>query len=408
MVLSAFALGGLQAQQAPAVYLAVPGRANANASIAADGQRVAVAWGARDPKGATDVYVSTSADGGRTFTSPVLANDRIGVARINGEQAPRVVFVPRTGQTPAIDVLWTSRETETTIRIARSMDGGKTFGASRELQGARAAGERGWQALTADSRGGVHALWLDHRAMAADRSTAGAHHHGQDGAPDKVASTNGAATAQKSGLYYSNGSTARELVRGVCYCCKTALATSADGNVFAAWRHVYPGNLRDIAFSVSRDGGRLFSSPVRVSEDRWQLDGCPDDGPAMALDARGTVHLVWPTLVSRPKTHKAMFYATSADGRAFTTRMRVSPEGRNISHPQVAVSREGSVAVLWDEFVNGQRRAFLSRRVGNEFTSPDVLGDTSTYPVPVFVDSTLVVAATEGSVDDSRVAVRRY
>jgi len=35
---------------------------------------------------------------------------------------------------------------------------------------------------------------------------------------------------------------------------------------FAAWRHVYPGNIRDIAFTVSRDGGRTlrnrFASPT--------------------------------------------------------------------------------------------------------------------------------------------------
>ena len=47
---------------------------------------------------------------------------------------------------------------------------------------------------------------------------------------------------------------ARALTSGVCYCCKTSLAI-ADGSVYAVWRHVYPGNMRDIAFTVSRDGG---------------------------------------------------------------------------------------------------------------------------------------------------------
>ena len=46
------------------------------------------------------------------------------------------------------------------------------------------------------------------------------------------------------------------LTGGVCYCCKTALAVGADGAIYAAWRHVYPGNMRDIAFTLSRDGGQ--------------------------------------------------------------------------------------------------------------------------------------------------------
>ena len=57
---------------------------------------------------------------------------------------------------------------------------------------------------------------------------------------------------------------------GVCYCCKTAIAAGPANSLYLAWRHVYPGNMRDIAFTVSRDGGKSFAPPVRVSEDKWQ------------------------------------------------------------------------------------------------------------------------------------------
>ena len=110
--------------------------------------------------------------------------------------------------------------------------------------------------------------------------------------------------------------------------------------MFAAWRHVYPGNIRDIAFTASRDGGRTFAAPLRVSEDKWVLEGCPDDGPAMAVDANNRIHIVWPTLITEGAAEQgahaekdgsaqrssrsprsdtgeptiALFYATSADG----------------------------------------------------------------------------------------------
>ena len=38
---------------------------------------------------------------------------------------------------------------------------------------------------------------------------------------------------------------------GVCYCCKTAIAAGPADTLYLAWRHVYPGNMRDMAFTVS-------------------------------------------------------------------------------------------------------------------------------------------------------------
>ena len=199
-------------------------------------------------------------------------------------------------------------------------------------------------------------------------------------------------------------------MKGVCYCCKTALAAGPDGTLFAAWRHVFAGNIRDIAFTTSRDGGRTFAAPARVSEDRWQFNGCPEDGPALAVDAAGTAHVVWPTVVTQPEAHKALFYATTRDGRTFTARTRVSPMRRNIAHPQVAVGPAGEVAVFWDEIVSGRRHVFLSRRSSNGgFGAVEALSDTTSasYPVPVFADGAFVAAWTEGGGDDSRIVVRR-
>jgi hypothetical protein len=410
------ALASSVATQAPApVHLSVDGRVSANAWVAAAGARVAVAWGARQPGGGTDVYVAVSADGARTFARPVRVTDRPGTARINGENAPRVTFAPRAGRPPAIDVLWASTEgPATTIRLARSTDEGKTFGASHELQSSKASGNRGWATLATDRRGGVHALWLDHRGLAAERRSAEAHHHQHDTttttATTTTTTTDGAAMAQKSGLYYSNGSSEQELVKGVCYCCKTALAAGPDGTLFAAWRHVYPGNVRDIAFTTSRDGGRTFAPAARVSDDRWQLNGCPEDGPALAIDAAGTAHIAWPTVTTQPEPHKALFYSTTSDGKRFATRMRVSPMRRNIAHPQLALGPGGEVAVFWDEIVNGRRRVFLSRKdAASGFGAAEALSDgtSASYAVPVFADGAFVVAWTEGTGDNSRVVVRR-
>ena len=47
----------------------------------------------------------------------------------------------------------------------------------------------------------------------------------------------------------------------------------------------------------SIDGGRRFESLVRVSEDKWERNGCPEDGPTLAVDQAGTIDIAWSTVV---------------------------------------------------------------------------------------------------------------
>ena len=115
----------------------------------------------------------------------------------------------------------------------------------------------------------------------------------------------------------------RDSATGVCFCCKTAVAVDTRGAVYAAWRHIFPGSMRDIAFARSTDGGRHFEPPVRVSEDKWELNGCPEDGPTLAVDQAGTIHIAWATVVNEGEPLKALFYATSRDGKTFSPRARV-------------------------------------------------------------------------------------
>jgi hypothetical protein len=351
---------GLVLSRAPlaasGISLSVEGRSSSNPWIDAVGSFAVVAWGASSA-GKTDVFVAVSRDGGRTFGAPVQVNTTSGEARLGGELPPRVALAPKSGSAePEIVVLWTARGATTEIKESRSLDGGRTFGPSVTLQTAGAPGDRGWPALTMDASGAAHVVWLDHRGLAVDPA-AKAHRHKDPG-------YDGVAMAQKSGLYYaaaklSSSSTGeRELAKGVCYCCKTALVAGRKGELYAAWRHVYPGNYRDMAVAVSRDGGATFSAPVRVSEDGWSITGCPDDGPAMAVDATGAVHLVWPTVIGGSNPEGILVHASTRDGRTFSHRTRIPTLGSpKPSHPQVLVDRHGRIVVAWDEVKEGRRVA---------------------------------------------------
>ncbi len=384
--------------------LAIPGRTNSTPWVAASAGFVAVAWGAAGADKTGDVMLAVSRDGGRSFAPPATVNNVAGHARISGEIAPRVALSPRRGSDPLITVTWNARQANSEIRSATSTDGGRTFTSSIQLATQGAAGDRGWQAATLDAKGALHAIWLDHRGMVADKAAAGGHTH--KGEHD------GVAMAQKSGLYYYSAATGeRELFKGVCYCCKSAMTTGPKGEIYAAWRHVFTGNLRDIAFTVSRDGGKTFSPLVRVNHDNWAINGCPDDGPAMAVDAAGTVHLVWPTVPNG--TEGALHYAVSRDGKAFSAPVRVPTLGSpKPSHPQITIDGAGRAVVAWDEVRNGVRQAALRRvtisRDGQPaFGAIATLADgSSAYPVLAAVPDGIIAAWTSGPPNASVIGVR--
>jgi hypothetical protein len=385
----------LSAQPAPQATLAVPNRVNSTPWVAATGSFVAVTWGAA-ANGKGDIFLAVSRDGGRTFSPPSRVNSVEGDARISGEIAPRVALMARSGvPDPLITVTWNAREGTTQIRTARSRDGGRTFTEEMNLQTKGAIGDRGWQASALDVRGRLHTIWLDHRAMAAARASGD--HSEHKGEHD------GVAMAQRSGLYYAaDGVPERELFKGVCYCCKTALAAGPKGEIYAAWRHVFAGNMRDMGFTLSRDGGKTFTPLMRVNQDGWSIQGCPDDGPAMAVDAKGTIHLVWPTVKDE---QGVILYATSQDGRTFTTPRRLPGLGsRKPSHPQIAIGTNGNPVVAWDEVLQGVRHAAI-HRIGDARPA-EVIGASTSYPVMAATGTGLVAVWTAGPPDRSTIGVR--
>ena len=364
-LLSVLLLVGASAQppRAPAI-VSVPGRANANVSLAAHGTVVAAVWGASLPSGVTDIYAAVSRDNGDTFSAPVRVNAMAGDARVNGEQPPRVAVLERSSGAPAVVVAWTSkRDANGAIVSARSDDGGKTFGPTAPIAGGEAPGNRGWENLSVDSAGKVRVVWLDHRELA--QSGAMAHTEGHHTAPAE-SKKDAVATAQLSKIYTAtigDRASARAITGGVCYCCKTAIATGASNDIYLAWRHVYPDNVRDIAFTVSRDAGQTFAVPMRVSDDRWQIEGCPEDGPALAVDSARRVHIVWPTLVNDGPGGQAsigIFYASSVSGTSFGARQRVPTEG--VPHHPMITTVKGALVLAWDELKNGARQVVVANR----------------------------------------------
>lgn len=419
------------------VTMAVADRLNQTPTLAADGDRVALAWAAALPDATADVYVAMSEDGGRTFGPPTRANELPGDVRAAEQQAPRIAL-----RGNHLAVLWTAKRGGlTALRLAESHDGGRSFAPSRPIAPEGAPGTRGWGSVTIDAADLTQVVWLDTRVAAeakaaADHTvSAGTSSHG---AADHAAMGHGSASvatprgggpspaaapmnhgggmampATRQDVYAATiaadgGVSTRLLAAGVCFCCKTALAGSGE-TLSAAWRDIYGDNWRDISFARI---GRLATASsgeverVRVAQDGWQLAGCPEDGPAMAVDADGAAHLVWPTLVHDNPSVKGVFYSSTTDGQHFPARLRLDTGDRSASHPAVALTKAGDVVAVWEETALTTHHVMLRRLAGGRWTTPVSLNGEERGESPVVAPTRSGVVIAWGAKAGDRRVIR--
>jgi len=183
---------------------------------------------------------------------------------------------------------------------------------------------------------------------------------------------------------------------GACPCCRITLARAGDGGVVAAWRHHFPGNVRDVVTAtVAPEPG----APSRVHSDGWVYPGCPHNGPSVSVSADGRRHVVWYTGASKT----AGLYYRMVDGAG---RSAVAPlalvEGSKLPavHGSVAVLAGNAVVAAFDASADGTRAISVTgAREGARRSSAVVVpgSEGGSYPQIIRVsDSVAVVAYTLG------------
>ena len=141
----------------------------------------------------------------------------------------------------------------------------------------------------------------------------------------------------------------------VCECCQTATAVSADGPV-VAFRDRSDQEIRDI--HVTRVDGGKWTEAVPVHADKWQIDACPVNGPA--LSARGkTVAVAWFTAAGGTGHSYAAFSQDA--GRTWDEPIRLD-DGSSLGQVDIELLDDGSAVATWLEFA-GERTQVRTRRV---------------------------------------------
>jgi hypothetical protein len=170
--------------------------------------------------------------------------------------------------------------------------------------------------------------WLD------GRNTANSNHDNDHG--------HGGAMTLRTAVISTDGQISQEyeLDNRVCDCCQTGGALTTSGPVFV-FRDRSDTEIRDISIVRFIDGS--WTSSINLSNDQWEIMGCPVNGPR--VDAlNDEVAVVWFTAVNEQAKVKIAF--SSDQGLSFGDPIVVAA-GETLGRVDVAFGKSGEAIVCY-------------------------------------------------------------
>jgi len=266
------------------------------------------------------------------------------------------------------------------VALSRSSDEGRTWRALGLAHDDGTQTEHGFVSMAPDGQG-LRLAWLDGRAM-------------PDGGPMQL----------RSAWLGAELGPSEVIDPRVCDCCGTDLVATEDGPL-AVYRDRDEAELRDI--SAARRTGTGWSAPAVVHPDRWQIPGCPVNGPRATL-AGDQLATAWTTGAGGAIQVKLAWSAD--DGATFGTpaaldrpRQDTTPLGR----VDLAAIGEGEVAVVWLQAQGDAGRIMVRRAREDGALGEAVRVGTTTsdrksgFPQVALVDDQLLVAWTDPRAEHS-------
>lgn len=305
-----------------------------------DARRIFVLWQEIIFSGGShggDILFARSEDGGATFSQPVNLSDSVagdGKGRISKDLWHNGSLDVAAGADGAVYAAWT--EYEGALWLARSADGGKSFSDPIRINPDDSKPARA-PSLALDRNRTVYLAWTI----------------GEDDAADiRVAkSTDGGASFTEP----------RIVERSKAYSDAPKLAVDAAGNL-----HLVYAEADRVRYTRSTDGARSFARSRELSGPRTGF-------PSLAIDARGSVYVLWELFSDHRHRPRGLALSVSRDaGRSFSAPGAV-PEsadragGWNGSHQgllmkKLAVNRDGALAIVNSSLKdNARSRVWLMR-----------------------------------------------
>ena len=327
---------------------------------------------------AADVFYVRSADGARTFSSPVRVNSQPGSAIARGAIRGAQIAIGRGGR---IHVAWNGSDGATPqppvnpktgragmpMLYARSNAAGTAFEPQRNLM-TQTTHLDGGGAVAADAAGNVYVGW---------------HAHPGDGEGGEEARRVWIARSIDEGATFAREEAVSDPSTGVCSCCALRMAVTEGDELQLLYRSATDTIHRDIYSLVSRDRGRSFGSE-RVHE--WEIGACPMS--SMSIAGRRPVLRAWET------AGQVYFERAGVAGVPIAPAISDSNPKPNRKHPRLAAGADGRTLLVWTEGTSFGKGGSLAWQEFDEAGRPtEVKGTRDGIPVWGFA---AVVARPDG------------
>ena len=161
----------------------------------------------------------------------------------------------------------------------------------------------------------------------------------------------------------------------LAYAGAAIVITAVTGKTAAAGEHAHglPSD-GDLTSWRSTDGGKSWSNGIPVND----VPGAAAEGlHGLASDGQGHLFSAW---LDKRAQGTRLYGARSDDGGATWSKnllVYASPDGTicECCHPSVAFDRDGTVVVMWRNWLNGSRDLYLARVKGASVSTPEKLGE---------------------------------
>ena len=320
--------------------------------------------GEHSHRSATDLYFSRSEDGGKTWRTPTRINDEPGEIWGFSVSKPRIdvgptgtlhVFYPANHKSAATGMDAVS------ARYRRSTDNGKSFSKpiTINLPVTEDRSDVLGECLSATNSFGTMGVAPDGTVITAWQNVMEMR-DSSDGADGMVAisTDDGRSFGTERAVLPDND---------VCPCCQMTLAFGEE-TVYMGLR-IITDAWRDSAIARSTDGGRSFSVDGRLDLAPWELEGCPLKPTELGIDGQR----IYAATYTGGEDPAGLYFTVSNDGgKTFAGNHQVHPDAAYSDAPALTVDARGHVRLVWHAKLDGPRRLFTSVSVdgGESISTP--------------------------------------
>ncbi len=269
----------------------------------------------------------------------------------------------------AVAVWSDTREGRSNIYLAKSRDGGRTFGSNVRVNDIPGTAGLFGATVALDRHNRAHLVWFDNRDGDYDIYYVGESDR-PDGLTPAVRVNDDKDNPVEADVFGDGEPTSSA---DPAFQTLPCLAVDASGVIYVAWQD-YRRNQADIYFAKSTDGGKTFGRNLRVNDD---IGRAGQLYPSLAVDARGTLYLAWHDF---RRGNQDIYFSRSTDGgKTFSRNIRVNDDQGTAGqfNPSLAVDPEGPVYLAWHDLRNGQADIYfaVSRDGGATFSPNRRLND---------------------------------